>query len=208
VTTARRAVLAAIAVFLAVAIAVPAYALYLEIPASTTDRSYVLNLDPPVWIKITLKDLVANASMDNVALTFRDPQLYELFHIYIKTGGEIWYSYRAPEYLGKWGNGTEIYVGLFSDKVVLSIGYTLSAEHKTELPVQITRVHDVRVHSNDDANPAFTAGTIFIEKATVIDPTEITNVTYSIIPLIFTVVILAVPLLVLRLVFKSIGKIF
>ncbi|MEM0469278.1 MAG: hypothetical protein QXJ26_00525 [Desulfurococcaceae archaeon] len=115
-TTARRAVLAAIAVFLAVAIAVPAYALYLEIPASTTDRSYVLNLDPPVWIKITLKDLVANASMDNVALTFRDPQLYELFHIYIKTGGEIWYSYRAPEYLGKWGNGTEIYVGLFSDK--------------------------------------------------------------------------------------------
>ncbi|MEM4847010.1 MAG: hypothetical protein QW794_04550 [Thermosphaera sp.] len=204
----RRAVLATIAVFLAVFIAVPAHALYLEIPASTVNQSFILNLDPPVWIKITLKDLVANRSMDNVALTFRDPNLYELFHIYIKTHGEIWYSYQAPERLGTWSNGTEIYVGLFSNKVVLSIGHPSSSANKVELPVPITRVYDVRVHSNDDTNRAYIAGTIIIEKVTVVDPTEIMNVTYSMLPLIFTVVIIAVPLLVLNRVFKSIGKLF
>ncbi|MEM1641161.1 MAG: hypothetical protein QW206_06190 [Acidilobaceae archaeon] len=204
----KKAVLIAVAVFLAVIIAAPAHALYLEIPASTIDQSYVLNLDPQVWIKIRLKDLVANRSMDNLGLTFRDPNLYELFHIYIKTHGEIWYSYQAPEYLGKWSNGTEIYVGLFRDKVVLSIGHPSSSANKVELPVPITRVYDVRVHSNDDTNRAYTAGIIIIEKVTVVDPTEIMNVTYSMLPLIFTVVIIAVPLLVLNSVFKSIGKLF
>ncbi|MEM4670925.1 MAG: hypothetical protein QXJ84_00930 [Desulfurococcaceae archaeon] len=166
-----------------------------------------MNIDSPVWIKITLKDLIANASMDNIALTFRDPQLNELFHIYIKTNGEIWYSYQSPVYLGKWSNSTEIYVGL-SDKVVLSIGYPLSSANKTELPVSISRVYDVRAHSNDDVNKAYTAGSIIIEKATVVDPTEITNVTYSIIPLVFTIVMITVPLLILKTVLKSIDKFF
>ncbi|MEM1832600.1 MAG: hypothetical protein QXJ97_13850 [Desulfurococcaceae archaeon] len=204
----KKAVLIAVAVLLAVIIAAPAHALYLEIPASTIDQSYVLNLDPQVWIKIRLKDLVANRSMDNIALTFRDPQLNELFHIYIKTNGEVWYSYQSPVYLGKWRNGTEIYVGLFSDKVVLSIGHPSSSANKTELPVSISRVYDVRVHSNDDTNKAYTAGSIIIEKATVVNPTEVTSVTYSIIPLVFTIVMITVPLLVLKTVLKSIDKFF
>lgn len=203
--------LAMLAFFLVLLISTPAYAVYFEIPASTVDQAFILNIDPNTWIKITLKNMVANRSMDNIALTFRDPQLNELFHIFIKTSGEIWYSYQSPVYLGRWRNDTEIYIGFYGDKVVLSIGYP-SSSNKTEMPVPITRVYDVRVHSNDDRNRAYVSGTIVIERTNVFDIGEtvsgITGSFYSLIPLIFTIVSVAIPLMIARVILKTLSKVF
>lgn len=204
-----------LAVFLMLFITIPAYALYLEIPASTVNQAYILNIKPPMWFKITLKDMVPNTAMDNIALTFRGlpPEYPELLHVYIKTNGEVLYATSTiqPTQLGTWNNGTEIYIGFYSDKIVLSIDNPISSLNKAEVDASVQTVYDVRVHSNDDISPAYLAGSIILEETVVYDPSEasraVSSTVSAMFPLLITMVSLMIPLTFLKFISKILSRI-
>jgi len=100
--------------------------IYYEIPATTVDKTYLLDATPPLWLKIILNGLVANTNMDNIGLAFRDSSFNEILIVFIKTSGYIHimspYFNVGDTRLGQWQDGTEIYIKFGTDKITVYLG--------------------------------------------------------------------------------------
>jgi len=186
---------------------------YYEIPASTVDKVYVLNATLPVWYKITLKGLVANTSMDNIALSFRDDTAAEILNLFIKTYGKLVVT--MPKFnvlekeIGNWTDGTTIYIYFGNDKIEIYLDSPYGSPVYNYSVSTSYNIYDVRVHSNDDTHQAYTAGTIILEETTVINPAEtITETTTAVFPLMITLIGIAIPLMFIKIIIRFLNKIF
>jgi len=66
----------------------------------------------------------------------------------------------------------------------------------------------VRVHSNDDTNKAFINGTIIIRETMVVEPIDVSSTINSMLPIVFTIITIAIPVLFLKYILKILKKIF
>lgn len=204
-----------IPVFLVIAIILlplsPVHALSLEIPANTVNQTYELNATLPVGYVITLKGLVANTSMDNIALSFRTSAYYEVLNIFIKTGGTIAVSSQVfnilPKEIGQWSDGTAIYVYFKTNSIEVYIGSPMGTPAFNYTVPSSYNLYDLRVHSNDDTNPAYTSGVISISDIPIIDFSGLSKTVEQLIPLLISIIPIAVPLMFIRAFFKPLESI-